>query len=269
MALLFLIFMVTTRSVMSISTQSSRVIILVKALPQPSKQYGETVCCAGITAGGSWKRLYPVRFRHLQGSQSFSRWDWVNFKFRDPTRDKRVESCHVFEETIQIDGKFPAGQRPGFFNRLIYGSAQHASEQGLSLALIRPRNTRFSCKPKSAEEVEGEREIYRIAAQQESFFDQKLAELEPSPYRFRFSFEDDSGRHTYQDGDWETHAMFFNQRERTNEQDALRWMSEVFNERYPRKGMVFAIGNMAKRPQTWQLLGVIRLDENKQGELGL
>jgi hypothetical protein len=31
--------------------------------------------------------------------------------------------------------------------------------------------------------------------------------------------------------------------------------------------MVFAIGNQAKRPKTWQLLGVIRLDEMKQGEL--
>jgi hypothetical protein len=33
------------------------------------------------------------------------------------------------------------------------------------------------------------------------------------------------------------------------------------------KGMVFALGNQAKRPQTWQLLGVIRLDEMLQGEL--
>jgi hypothetical protein len=31
--------------------------------------------------------------------------------------------------------------------------------------------------------------------------------------------------------------------------------------------MAFALGNQAKRPQTWQLLGVIRLDEVTQGEL--
>jgi hypothetical protein len=31
--------------------------------------------------------------------------------------------------------------------------------------------------------------------------------------------------------------------------------------------MVFAIGKQAKRPQTWQLLGVIRLDDTPQGEL--
>jgi hypothetical protein len=46
-------------------------------------------------------------------------------------------------------------------------------------------------------------------------------------------------------------------------------MNQTFNEEYPRKGMVFAIGNQAKRPQTWQLLGVIRLNEQIQGELVL
>ena len=53
------------------------------------------------------------------------------------------------------------------------------------------------------------------------------------------------------------------------ERQALKWLDETFNERYPRDGMVFALGNMAKRPQTWQLLGVIRLDEINQVELAL
>jgi hypothetical protein len=185
--------METIQLVMPITPQSSRVTILVKALPQPSRQYGETVCCAGVTAEGSWKRLYPIRFRHLQGEQSFSRWDWVSFRFRKPTRDMRPESCHVYEESIVVDGVFPEKERSRFFNRLIVGSARQASEAGQSLALIRPRNTRFSYRPKSAGEIEDERGAYRSAAQQESFFDQKLAELEPSPYEFRFSFEDADG----------------------------------------------------------------------------
>jgi hypothetical protein len=254
---------------MPITPQNSRVVILVKALPQPSKQYGETVCCAGLTQDGEWKRLYPVRFRHLQGEQSFSRWDWVSFNYRPPTRDTRKESCHVFEDSIAVGDPFPEKERTRFLNRLILGSAKHAAERGLSLALIGPRNTRFSAKPKSAAEIEEEREAYRIAARQESFFDQKLADLEPSPYEFRFSFDDESGSHSYQNGDWEAHAMFFRERHRTSETRALEWMDVVFNEEYPRRGMVFAIGNMAKRPQTWQLLGVIRLDKNRQAELQL
>jgi hypothetical protein len=38
------------------------IVIVVKAIPQPSKRYGETVCCAGITRNGEWRRLYPSGF---------------------------------------------------------------------------------------------------------------------------------------------------------------------------------------------------------------
>ena len=254
---------------MSVTPISSRVIILVKALPQPSKRYGETVCCAGVTAEGSWKRLYPIRFRHLQGKQSFARWDWVKFQYHQPTRDRRHESCHVHEESIVVDGIFPERERTHFFNRIITGSAVDAMSNGNSLALIRPRNTRFSWRRKSKSDILEEKETYKAAAQQDSFFDRRLAELEPSPYEFRFSFEDDAGPHNYQDGDWETHAMFFNGRRRMGEERTLSWMNKTYNEVYPAAGMAFAIGNVAIRPKTWQLLGVIRLDEAKQGELTL
>lgn len=98
-------------------------------------------------------------------------------------------------------------------------------------------------------------------------FDTDLATLEPSPYEFRFKFEDASGEHNYQNCDWEAHAMFWREKTRTNETAALEWMEYTFNEDYPKRGMAFAIGNQAKRPHTWQLLGVIRLDELDQPDL--
>jgi hypothetical protein len=254
---------------MPATPQNCRVTILVKALPQPSKQYGETVCCAGVTADGQWKRLFPIRYRHLSGDSSFARWDWVKFRYRRPTTDARAESFHVFEDSIVVDGKLARKEQVRLLTPLILGSAKEAMGKGQSLALLRPRNTRFIAKAKSKTEIEEEREAYRRAAGQTSMFDKELAELEPSSYEFRFKFEDEDGKHDYENGDWETHAMFWHQRKRTNEKDALKWMHQTFNEEYPRKGMVFAIGNQAKRPQTWQLLGVIRLDEASQGELVL
>lgn len=255
---------------MSATPENCRVTVLVKALPQPSKQYGETVCCAGVTAGGQWKRLFPVRFRHLRGHNSFSRWDWVKFRYRRPTTDARSESCHVFEDSIEIDGKLTnKAEQLRLLTPLIVLSAKDAMTRGQSLALIRPGNTRFIAKTKSVKEIEDERQAFRRAARQTSMFDKELAELEPSPYHFRFKFEDGAGAHDYQSADWETHAMFWKERKRTNEKRALKWMEATYNEEYPRKGMVFAIGNQAKRPQTWQLLGVIRLDEAKQSELPL
>lgn len=246
-----------------------RVAILVKALPQPSKRYGETVCCAGVTADRQWKRLYPIRFRHLSGDSAFSRWDWVSFDYRPPTRDPRRESCHVHEDTIRIDGQLSPRERLRLLQSMMVGSANDAMNEGASLAIIRPRNTRFIARPKSSGEIEAEREAYRRAAGQLSLLDQQLAELEPTPFHFRFVFEDAAGRHNYRNGDWESHAMFFLERKRSSEARALQWMSELFNDEYPRRGMAFAIGNQAKRPRVWQLLGVIRLDEPEQGEMQL
>lgn len=241
--------------------------MLVKALPQPSRTYGETVCCAGVTADGNWKRLFPVRFRHLRGDNSFTRWNWVKFSYRSPTRDKRDESCHVYEDSITIDGQLPQNERTRLLTPLVTGSAKEAMTLGKSLTLIRPRNTKFVAKRKSAAHLAEEREAYKAAAQQTSIFDKELAELEPSPFEFRFQFEDDDGRHDYQNGDWETHAMFWRWQAEYGEAGALDRMRVVYDEQYPSKGMAFALGNQAKRPQTWQLLGVIRLDEMTQPDL--
>jgi hypothetical protein len=113
------------------------------------------------------------------------------------------------------------------------------------------------------------KETYRRAARQTSMLDKELAELEPSPYEFRFKFDDHGVQHNYENGDWETHVMFWRWREKYGEQQALARMDVIFNDEYPRRGMVFAIGNQAKRPQVWQLLGVIRLDDTGQAELAL
>lgn len=247
--------------------QSCRTAILVKALPQPSSRYGETVCCAGVTETGEWKRLYPVRFRHLTGDSAFKRWDFVRFDYGRPKSDPRAESCHVHEESIRVDGSLDRRERVRLLSPLILGSAEAAMAKGQSLALIRPRNTRFRSKPKPTGVIEAERAAFDRAARQMGMFDEQLAAIEPSPYHFSFSFDDDAGSHTYTCGDWEAHTMFWREAKRTSASAALKWMDEKFNEEYPKAGMAFAIGNQAKRPRTWQLLGVLRLDVQRQPDL--
>jgi len=105
--------------------------------------------------------------------------------------------------------------------------------------------------------------VWRAAAQT-SILDKQLAELEPTPYEFRFHFEDKSGKHNYESGDWETHATYWRWSKKMGEAETLRRLLGRFNDDYPARGMAFAIGNQAKRPQTWQLLGV---DEVLQRDL--
>lgn len=255
---------------MSATPQSCQVIILVKALPQRSAKHGETVCCAGITPEGQWKRLYPVRFRHLKEENSFKRWDFIDFKYIRPPRDNRRESCRVFEDSIVIGKRLAPSKRAAFLNPLVLPSVKAAEERGDSLALIRPIEPRFSYKLKSSSDLKEERDSYKLAASQGSLLDDDLAALEPTPYEFKFRFKDAHAPHEYTNGDWEAHAMYYNERKRGRTvQETLDWMDHRFNDDYPKRGMLFAVGNLAKRPQTWQLLGVLRVDENLQGALAL
>ncbi len=150
---------------------------------------------------------------------------------------------------------------------LILPSVAEAVRREQSLALIRPTDPLFFYKAKSAPQLVKEREAYARAARQGSLLDKELDALEPTPYEFKFRFHDEEANHTYTNGDWEAHAMFFQGiRSGKTEQEVLDWMDHTFNVEYPARGMAFAVGNQAKRPQTWQLLGVLRLDEMSDDE---
>jgi hypothetical protein len=234
--------------------------MLVKAMPNPSQKYGETVCCAGVTADGKWKRLYPVRFRQLD--TKFQRWNWVAYKYRRPNGDTRAESCHVFEDTICVDGKLKNDdERAKLLSPLVSPSTAEAAERGLSLTLVRPSTSRFHYKRKSQAVIDAERAGYERVLRQASFLDDDLDALEPTPYAFAFTFEDAAGKHTNACGDWETSATFWKLKKSHGEEAALRHLSEMYNETYPSKGMVFAMGTVKARPKQWLLLGVIRLNE--------
>ncbi len=42
--------------------------------------------------------------------------------------------------------------------------------------------------------------------------------------------EDERGRHDYQNGDWEAHAMFWRESKLKSEDEALKWMDHTYNE---------------------------------------
>lgn len=82
-----------------------RVLALVKATPQPSRQYGDTVCVAGVLMDASpshWVRLYPVPFRYMEGGRQFKKYDVISVRTRDAGGDKRPESRKIDATTIQV-----------------------------------------------------------------------------------------------------------------------------------------------------------------------
>lgn len=161
----------------------------------------------------------------------------------------------------------PKAERSEFLEPLLVGSVREAHMKTSSLALIRPNESKFTYKPKSDKQIEKEKRQYKASAQQKSFLDRDLAEIDPSPYEFRIRFRDQDGWHNHRCEDWETTATFFKLRRSHGEEEALKHLGEMYNSVYPQRGMVLALGNMARRPHTWLLLGVIRLDRPDQERL--
>jgi hypothetical protein len=112
-----------------------RVLILVKALPHVGHRHGETVCCAGVTVDGEWRRQYPIHFRRLRDNQ-FARWQWIEYDWIAPgPDDRRRESRRVQEDTIRVGDVMPERERAGFLDPLIIGSTDEAAAKGMSLTL--------------------------------------------------------------------------------------------------------------------------------------
>jgi hypothetical protein len=63
---------------------TKKVLVTVKAYPNPSKKYGETVCVAGIDLGtGKWIRLYPIQYRDLEDEKKFKKYSIIEIKAVD------------------------------------------------------------------------------------------------------------------------------------------------------------------------------------------
>jgi hypothetical protein len=247
---------------------TERVIVLVKALPHAGRKHGETVCCAGITERGEWRRQFPIHFRRL--SEKFARWDLIEYEYREPRGDKRSESRRVQEDTIKVVGKLALKDRANLLNPLVVASTAVAAKRGQSLALIRPQKVRFDATKKTEKQLAKERRAYAEAARQGSFFDKELSELKPCPYAFIFEYQDEEGKsHTSTCDDWETAAMYRNFEKKYGEAETLRLMKKTFEKDFPAKGMAFAMGTHSKYPEVWLLVGIVRLEPAKQLSMAL
>ena len=243
---------------------SSRAVVLVKALPQVSEVYGETVCVAAIDDYGRWKRLYPVTFRDLAPEQRFSRWDLITFdwQLRDAAKDRRAESVRVDQASIKIERELTKPRREAFLNRTIVTGTKKEHAEGRSLALLKADSLEFYWKRRSDVDLAKIRAEYvRLqAAPADLFGIKRMADREPAPFDFCYRYHDDDGPHDARCHDWETEATFLSRRHDLGEKAALEWMGAKFGEEFPQKGMLLAMGTHSQRNWQWMIVGVIRLD---------
>ena len=193
----------------SATSGSSEAVVIIKAAPQVGQRHGETICCAGIDIYGTWLRLYPVSFRHLEAQQQFARWDRIRFDWRRPNDDPRPESRRVDQQSIEIVGVIKPAERERFLANSIVTSLARERAASRSLALLRPEIIEFVVEKREQTEIEKDKARFEALRAQADLFAKQATPYKPCPYQFKYRYRIEDGERFGTCQDWEIEATFF------------------------------------------------------------
>lgn len=248
--------------------ETKQILITVKAYPNPSRKYVETVCTAGVDlTANKWIRLYPVPFRDLELKKKFKKYDVIRVDVTKSSNDHRPESYKLNCDSIQVVRSIDTAEGWKKRKEAILPLAvksmcavERLSEmQGVSLGLFRPkRNVEFSWESVSAKLKPGAEDRY---AQLTLFSPQKEV-LEKVPYIFRYRYfcdnEPECKGHHQCIIDWEIGESYrswkvrYKTEEKTLEMIKQMWQDQMFAE--DRDTHLF-VGNQHQF-KTFMILGV-------------
>lgn len=253
-----------------------KVLITVKAYPNPSKKYGEAVCVAGIDIDKKqWVRLYPVPFRDLDDKQKFKKYTIIEVKATKPSDDKRPESYKIDSGSIKIIEQLDTKDRWNRRKSIIFPTISKSMCEILknyeiedkSLGMFKPININFVWE-KAIVKYKNDRESYYA---QLSFFNRQKNTPEIIPFDFRYKFycydESNCQGHDYSIVDWEIAQAYRDWRWKYKPEELLlnkikeRWLDRICN---PKNDIYFYVGNLKRFRDKFMILGIFyppKLDE--------
>lgn len=249
-----------------------RVLVTIKAAPNPSERYGETVCVAGIRLDpdhAGWVRLYPINFRELERDTQFTKYDIVTLNARPSRDDPRSESWRPQMDTLVREGHIDGwGRRwPHIADHVAESmcgmvAAARQNPAARSLAAIRPRKVQgLDIEPHPGWTREEQAKIDNYVSQLElpGLGRGPRSALEAPRFKGWYRYLCAASRcrgHRQGIYDWEWVAL---QRRLSDRGDTavIRAMREKFLDQIcaPDRDVIFYVGNQAKHPQAFLMLG--------------
>jgi hypothetical protein len=244
-----------------------RVLVTVKAAPNPSVSYGETVCVAGLRLDlghEGWVRLYPINFRFIEESHTFKKYDVVTLH-AVPASEGRRESWKPRIDTLQsvahLDGWDRRMPVLGPFAHDTMCELNANSRGGRSLGLVKARVSKLVLTRHPGWTRDEQQKIDAYINQPELFdLGKPKTALEAPRFRGTYHWHCPAPAcRGHEQGllDWEFTA--FQRRLPPDDADAMaaiqqRWFNEVCS---PNRDVYFYVGNQAKRHQTFSVLGIV------------
>lgn len=249
--------------------ETKQVLITVKAYPNPSKKYGETVCVAGVDINThQWIRLYPIPYRDLDNDKKFEKYSIVEVKVRKATDDTRPESYKVDAGSIKIldklDTKNNWEKRKPFLLPTISPSLcsilEDSQQSNKSLGMFKPERVQFIVQKAPLKDSEKREACY---AQTDFLIKQQKQAIEDIPFDFRYSFhcagKPDCPGHELAIIDWEINQSFRKWKSTYKIETVLlekikqRWQDGMCSEAHD---TYFFVGNMNRFRKVFMVLGV-------------
>lgn len=239
--------------------------ILVKAYPQPSQKYEETVCCAGISDTGEFLRLYPIPYRRLLPEQRFDRFDVIEAKIFKAEDDWRRESYKVDPDSIrivQVGSRLSAEEKVALWSRFVVDSLvalrQENIETQRSLGIVKPDagSVKFWAKPADRNDSESN-EIFSSLLNQASLFNAEPLPKLTLEFTFGFTFTSAGHRHEMKIHDWEVQAAYHHYKRRYRN-EALSRLEHVYGTQLPTQNLHFVLGTMKAHPRQFIIIGLLR-----------
>ncbi len=253
-------------------------LVAVKAYPNPSAKYFESVCVAAITREEGWVRLYPVGFRSLPDEQRFKKYQRIQLRMRKHERDHRPERFRPDENSIKLGeviGTKNAWRERWRWIRPTLGPTmcellQAEESHSRSLACIKPRDV----DKLIVEAAEGGWAGRKQAViDQLTFFDPVETKLEKIPFIFKYRYRcenRDCRGHTQSIIDWELMELYRKTRGPGVPPDDIharireKFLGELCAET---KDTHFFVGNHSRFPATFMVLGVFWPPKSVQNEM--
>lgn len=251
---------------------NERLLILTKTYPAPSTKHQEISCVAAINSDGAFRRLYPVPFRLLDGSQQFKKWEWIDAKIQKATDDRRPESHRIFIDTILrteevVGTKNNWHERRRWIEQDVVTDFEVVEERrqksGRTLAYLRPKRI-VGLEISEAREPEwSPEEKAKLVHKQDGLFDTEemraKSQLRKLPFDFYYRYECDglagAKQYKHKITDWEVGALFWN----VQRAYGKKW-EQPFREKleieFGNKDVLFLMGTIHRFPDHWLIVGL-------------
>lgn len=248
-----------------------QVLVTVKAAPNPSETYGETVCVAGVLADlmhPGFVRLYPINFRDLESNDQFRKYQMITLEAVPARQDQRRESWRpVLSSIVPGEVLDPWKPRQVWLDDYAEGSMckinadVRVRRDAKSLALVRPREvTGLVFERHPGWTPEEQRKIDRYVSQPELFNPRQKKPLQPPRFKARYKYRcHEATCRGHEQGllDWEF-VMLQRQLAGWDDAEICTQLRAKFLDMMcdPSRDTAFFVGNQAKRVNVFSVLGV-------------